>query len=189
MRPLILVVLAACGSKADCPSVEALAGKDPAAQREVKIAVERCAADRWSKQVTDCLRGAATDEKAQEKCFDALTPAQKASLEKAFQPIHDELASSDRTEVLGAFERDITALRLDDLVARAPSCGEIKAALQTARDQLAKCKVPSALQAYGMAEQARRKTEALSMITDAQQLGLECTKLAKDLTLYRDGCD
>ncbi len=189
MRPLMLVVLAACGSQSDCPPVEALAGKDPTAQREIRIVVERCASDRWSKQVTDCLRRAATDEMAQQKCFDALTPAQKASLDKAFQPIHDELASSDRTEVLGAFDRDIAALRLDDLVARAPTCGEIKTALQTARDLFAKCKTPSALQAFGIGEHARLKAEVLRAMTDAQQLGTECTTVAKTLTVYGDGCD
>lgn len=189
MRPVLLLVLAACGSKSDCPPAELLAGKDPAAQREMKILVERCAADRWSQEVTDCLRRAATDEKAQEKCFDALTPAQKASLEKAFQPIHDELASSDRTVVLDALDRDITALHLDELVARAARCGEIKTALQAAREQLAKCKSPSALQAYGLGEHARGKSEALRAVTDPQQLGAECTRLAKSLTLHGDGCD
>lgn len=191
MKALIVVLMiSACGSKPapDCPTVEALGGNDPAAQRELAIVVARCKADDWSKDVTDCLARAATDEMAQEKCFHALTPAQQAKLKKAFEPIESELVAADKAGVLAGLDRSIAAPMLDELVARAPGCAEIKAALQAARDQLAKCEDPDALQAFGLSELARKKSEQLRAMTDPQQVGAACTELAKDLTLYGDGC-
>lgn len=191
VKALVVVLLAACGSKAapDCPTVEALGGTDPAAQRELAIVVARCKADGWSKNVTNCLARAATDEMAQEACFDALSPGQQAKLKKAFEPIEAELVAADKAGVLAGLDHSIAAPLLGELVARAPGCAAIKTALQAARDQLATCKDPDALQAFGLSELAKKKVEQLSATTDPQQVGAACAELAKDLTLYGDGCN
>ncbi|HEU0036236.1 MAG TPA: hypothetical protein VFQ53_36735 [Kofleriaceae bacterium] len=189
MRAFAIVLLAGCGADSNCPTVERLAGTDPAAQEEAKIVVARCTADHWSKDATDCFARAGSDAKAQEPCFKALTPAQQASLKKAFEPIAADLDRAQQRDVLGKLDRDIAALRLDDLVARAPACAEITTALQTARGILAKCARPDALQVYGLSQHATTQVRALRAITNAQDLETKCRELAKALTVYGDGCE
>lgn len=188
MRSLLVVMLVACGDKSSCPSAEALIGND-STTREAAIVVARCKADGWSRQVTDCLAGAGANREAQEKCFHALTAAQRSSLHKAFEPVADELDAQERTITLAMLDHDIAALRLEELVARAPSCADLRIALQTARSALAKCTRPSSLEVYGVTQQAKRGVETLRKMVDPEQLGAECAKQARATTIYGDGCD
>jgi hypothetical protein len=178
VRVVALVLVAACSSPQTCPSAEKLGGSDELARSSAKVIAERCRADRWSKQVTDCL-ARASGEDAQEACLHSLTPAQKASLDKAFEPIMGELDEAEKASTLAQLDRDIAALGLDELVARAPGCADFRSAIFEAKDVITKCPRVDALEAFGLHQVALAIVKKLRTITDPAQLATECATQAK----------
>lgn len=175
----MLVLVAACSTPQNCPSADKLGGRDELARSEAKIIAERCRADRWSKQVTDCL-ARAVGEDAQEACLHALTPAQKASLDKAFEPLMGELDADEKASTLAKLEQDFAGFALDELVTRAPGCADYRAAVLAAKDAMTKCPRVDALEVFGLTEVVRAEMKALRAISDPAQLAAECATRAKE---------
>lgn len=178
MRVVALVVLVACSRPPDCPSADKLGGDSELARRSAKVIAERCRADRWSKQVIDCL-SRASGEDAQEACLHALTPAQKASLDQAFEPLIGELDEADKASTLAKLEQDIAGLALDELVTTAPGCADYRTAVLAAKDAIAKCPRFDALEAFGLSEVVRAEVKALRELADPAQLAAECATRAR----------
>src|SRR5205085_10238977 len=124
-------LLVACGGNSACPTVEQLGSG-----AEEKVIVERCRADGWSKEVTDCLK-AAKSQDATEPCLRKLDKPQRAKLKAAFEPLRAEYEKIDHAGAVAHLAGDIAALHLDTLVARDAACAVYKDALNAARDALA----------------------------------------------------
>lgn len=171
----LLLVLAACGSSSSCPKAEQLGNAE-----EAKIIVKRCRADGWSKEVTDCLKAAKTEEES-EPCLDKLGKEQQKMLRDDFKPLRARMETAEKAEVIAHVAEDIAALHLGELVARDAACAAYKTAVDDVRNRLARCGSPSiSLEAYGVTEQLRSDVKALRALPDAQ-LGAECTTHAKAL--------
>lgn len=188
MRVVACVLVVACSSPQNCPTADQLGGRDELERREAKVIAERCRADRWPSKVTDCLSHA-SGEDAQEACLRSLTPAQKASLDKAFEPLMGELDKAEKASTLAQLDHDIAALALDELVSQAPGCTDYRAAILEAKEAITKCPRLDALEAFALREVGLRDVKELRAITDPAQLGTECQTRAKALRASPPTCE
>lgn len=182
-----MLLLAGCskGASSSCPSVDDLAQRagSAAGRRELEIVVKRCIADDWPASVTKCLREAQNDAMI-DPCFKALSPDQKARLEKAFAPINDEYAAKDRAEVRQfdvLFGQRLAGLNIDQLPTRAPQCADYLAAIEAVRKATLDCKSDAiALEQYAIQQVIIADVTKLAKTAEVD-VGAACTQMAAGL--------
>jgi hypothetical protein len=181
-----LILLAACGGgSSTCPTADKFGGD----RQEAAILVMRCKADGWSKSVIECIDKTKGDDAGQEACLRQLTKDQQDKLHAAFEPIGAEIYPVSRAETLANVDRDIAALKLDELVARAPTCADYVAAVGETRAKLSNCTGSSmALESFATVQVAQSDVAAMRKLNDTAALARSCAERAKAMRSSSANC-